>query len=620
MKYQKIYGISWSVFLLSLVITAIVWQYTRHTIGLKEEAVFLQEVQEVEDVIKYRLDDYIEALFGLRSLFATEEHLNHRRWNAYCERLDLPGRVPGMLSLRFDTHINATEQLTFIEEMRADISLFPQEFSAFTIFSASILQNNQPSQQRELYVVTYIWPWDQYKELYGLDMFTIPERRRVIEKARDSGQPAISPKIISLLNQSDQIPGFAVYLPVYQYGDPIATVEDRRAAIQGVVAARFDAYRLIEHTLDRIRRHPRIDVEIFDGVVLTAEHLYYNDDDVLQAQNSPDLSIYSKEVTLDMYGQSWTLFFSSKPGFRLETTEVFLPWIALGTGILVSLLLTGTVVSLTTSQIRATQMAERMTKELEQQRAVAMRSDRLRSLGEMAAGIAHELNQPLVGVRGLAEHILIAQDRRWNMDAHTVREKLATIVEQADRMAHIIEHVRIFAREAGKPELLSVNVNDVVESSMNLLGAQFSSHGLVLEKSLASGLPSVLANPFTLEEVVLNLLLNARDAVEERLQSEPDMQAPGVFLRTLACMENGRAMVRIEVRDNGVGIPQEIQGKIFDPFFTTKPPDKGTGLGLSISKTILEEFEGTLIITCTSEEGTTATMTLPAEDNYETRT
>ena len=620
MKYQKIYGISWSVFLLSLVITAIVWQYTRHTIGLKEEAVFLQEVQEVEDVIKYRLDDYIEALFGLRSLFATEEHLNHRRWNAYCERLDLPGRVPGMLSLRFDTHINATEQLTFIEEMRADISLFPQEFSAFTIFSASILQNNQPSQQRELYVVTYIWPWDQYKELYGLDMFTIPERRRVIEKARDSGQPAISPKIISLLNQSDQIPGFAVYLPVYQYGDPIATVEDRRAAIQGVVAARFDAYRLIEHTLDRIRRHPRIDVEIFDGVVLTAEHLYYNDDDVLQAQNSPDLSIYSKEVTLDMYGQSWTLFFSSKPGFRLETTEVFLPWIALGTGILVSLLLTGTVVSLTTSQIRATQMAERMTKELEQQRAVAMRSDRLRSLGEMAAGIAHELNQPLVGVRGLAEHILIAQDRRWNMDAHTVREKLATIVEQADRMAHIIEHVRIFAREAGKPELLSVNVNDVVESSMNLLGAQFSSHGLVLEKSLASGLPSVLANPFTLEEVVLNLLLNARDAVEERLQSEPDMQAPGVFLRTLACMENGRAMVRIEVRDNGVGIPQEIQGKIFDPFFTTKTPDKGTGLGLSISKTILEEFEGTLIITCTSEEGTTATMTLPAEDNYETRT
>jgi histidine kinase len=330
--------------------------------------------------------------------------------------------------------------------------------------------------------------------------------------------------------------------------------------------------------------------------------------------------MYSKKVTLEMYGQSWTLFFSSKPGFRLETTEIFFPWIALGTGIIISLLLTGTIFSLTTSQIRATQMAERMTKELEQQRAVAMRSDRLRSLGEMAAGIAHELNQPLVGVRGLAEHILIAQDRGWNMDARAIREKVATIVEQADRMSHIIEHVRIFAREAGKPEIRPVHVNDVVESSINLLGAQFSSHGLTLEKSLAIDLPPVLANPFTLEEVVLNLLLNARDAVEERLQSEPDMQSPRVFLRTQTFVENGRSMVHIEVCDNGVGIPQEIQGKIFDPFFTTKAPDKGTGLGLSISKAILEEFGGTLTITFTPEEGTTAVITLPVEEKHGTST
>jgi signal transduction histidine kinase len=451
-------------------------------------------------------------------------------------------------------------------------------------------------------------------------MFSIPERRKVIEQARNSGKPAVSSKITSILDQSDQIPGFMVYLPVYQYGVPITTLEDRRAAIQGVVAARFNAYELIGHTLRRIRRHPRVDVEIFDGTVLTTEHLYYNDDDMLQAQNSHSMPMYSKKVTLDMYGQSWTLFFSSKPGFRLETTEVFFPWIALGTGIIISLLLTGTIFSLTTSQIRATQMAERMTNELEQQRAVAMRSDRLRSLGEMAAGIAHELNQPLVGVRGLAEHILIAQDRGWNMDARVIREKVTTIVEQADRMSHIIEHVRIFAREAGKPEIRPVNVNDVVESSTNLLGAQFSSHGLMLEKSLAMDLPPVLANPFTLEEVVLNLLLNARDAVEERLQFEPDMQSPRVFLRTQAFVENGRSMVHIEVCDNGIGIPQEIQGKIFDPFFTTKAPDKGTGLGLSISKAILEEFGGTLTITFTPEEGTTAVITLPVEEKHGTST
>jgi C4-dicarboxylate-specific signal transduction histidine kinase len=369
---------------------------------------------------------------------------------------------------------------------------------------------------------------------------------------------------------------------------------------------------LIENTLRRIRRHPRVDVEIFDGTVLTTEHLYYNDDDILQAQNSHSLPSYSNKVTLDMYGQSWTLFFSSKPGFRLETTEAFFPWIAVGTGIIISLLLTGTIFSLTTSQIRATRLAEKMTQQLEHQRALSMRSDRLRSLGEMAAGIAHELSQPLVGVRGLAEHIMIAQDRKWNLSGQAIREKVATIIEQADRMAHIIEHVRIFAREAGKPELRPVNVNDVVTSSVNLLRAQFASHGLRLETSLSPDLPKVLSNPFSLEEVVLNVLINARDAVEERLQSEPELKAPGVSLRTHLLRDDDRIMVNIQVADNGVGIPEELRGKLFDPFFTTKDPDKGTGLGLAISKTLVEEFGGTLTILSQEGKGTTVTIALPA--------
>ena len=612
MKYQKIYGISWSVLLISLAITGSIWQYTRHTISLKEESVFLQEVQEIEDVITYRLDDYIEALFGLRSLFATEEHLTRRQWDAYCEHLDLPSRVPGILSLRFDTHIVTTEQAVFFEIIRSDMTLSLQEFLEFVSSSVSTVTHDQLSPGDDVYIVTYIWPWEQYKELYGLDMFSIPERRRVIEQARDSGRPAVSSRTTAILDPDQHSPGFVVYLPVYRDGAPIATQEEHRAAVSGMVVARFDAHELIEHTLSRVRRHPFINVEVFDGTTLTAEHLYYNDDDVLQAQGSDMPPVYSRQITIDMYGQSWTLFCSSKPGFRLETTEVFLPWIALGTGLIISILLTGTVFSLTTSQIQATQIAERMTKELEQQRALSMHSDRLRSLGEMAAGIAHELNQPLVGVRGLAEHIVIAQDRRWNLGKQAIRDKVTTIIEQADRMAHIIEHVRIFAREAGKPELRSVNVNDVVESSVNLLSAQFASHGLRLDTTLSPDIPAVLANPFSLEEVVLNLLINARDAVEERLQSEPEVSAAGVSLRTRAAGDHGRIMVNIEVIDNGMGIPEEIHEKLFDPFFTTKAPDKGTGLGLAISKSIIEKFGGALSITSKTGTGTTVTIALPA--------
>lgn len=610
--FYRSYGISLSVLLISLGISWAAWQYTRHTVSLKEEAVFLQEAQEIEDVITYHLDDYIESLFGLRSLLATEEHLTRRQWNTYCDSLDLPSRVPGILSLRFDTRVMATKQAAFLEIIRSDTTLSLQEFLEFTMSFEATVTHGQASPGDDLYVVTYTWPWNQYKELYGVDMFSVPEQRRVIEQARDSGNPAVSSRTTADVDSDRHSSGFVVYLPVYQGGFPITTPQERQVAASGMVAARFNAYDLIEHTLSRVRRHPLIDVEVFDGTSLTADHLYYNDDDVLQAQGSDTPPVYSRQMTLDMYGQAWTVFCSSKPGFRLETTEVMFPWIALGAGIIISVLLTGTILSLTTSQIRATRLAEKMTHQLEQQRALSMRSDRLRSLGEMAAGIAHELSQPLVGVRGLAEHIVIAQDRGWNLTNQAIRDKVAMIVDQADRMAHIIEHVRIFAREAGKPELRPVNVNDVVTSSVNLLRAQFASHGLRLETTLSPEIPTVLANPFSLEEVVLNVLINARDAVEERLQSEPNLHTPGISLRTYELRDHDRIMVNIDVSDNGVGIPEELRGKLFDPFFTTKDPDKGTGLGLAISKTLVEEFGGTLTIRSQEGKGTTVTITLPA--------
>ena len=255
----------------------------------------------------------------------------------------------------------------------------------------------------------------------------------------------------------------------------------------------------------------------------------------------------------------------------------------------------------------AQRVAER---QLDQQRALSLRSDHLRSLGEMAAGMAHELNQPLVGVRGLAEHILISIERGWGHE-ETLKERVSGIVEQADRMVHIIQHVRLFAREAGKSDLASVQLNEVVESSSAMLRAQFQSHGVELEVRLVDGLPAVMANPFSLEEVLLNLLNNARDAVEDNVQTGEAPEEPRVVLRTKAASNGKVSVVMIEVEDNGVGIPEDVLPNIFDPFFTTKGPDKGTGLGLSVSRSIVEEFGGTVQIRSTPGEGTKATICLP---------
>ena len=257
--------------------------------------------------------------------------------------------------------------------------------------------------------------------------------------------------------------------------------------------------------------------------------------------------------------------------------------------------------------------------ELEKQRVLSMRSDRLRSLGEMAAGIAHELNQPLVGVRGIAEHILIGIDRGWELTEEKLRDRARTIVEQADRMTRIIEHVRMFARESGKPELRPVQINKVVKSAVDMLDTQLKSRGIELEYDLAETLPIVSANPFSLEEVIINLLINARDALEERAKTESAPAPRRILLHTLLEQSDSGEHVKIEVSDNGMGVPEEIRERIFDPFFTTKSPDRGTGLGLSISKSIVEDFRGAIEIQSRPGAGTTVTISLPVRDRRSQR-
>jgi len=271
----------------------------------------------------------------------------------------------------------------------------------------------------------------------------------------------------------------------------------------------------------------------------------------------------------------------------------------------------GTVQDITERK-RAEEARDKAERELEEQRTRAIYADRLRSLGEMAAGIAHELNQPLLGVRGLAEHILIGTDRGWDTSPDKIKEKVNLIVEQSDRMTHIIERVRMFARGADNSELMPVQVNDVIRSGTGLLGAQARARGMTLECELMENLPEVLANPFSLEEVILNLINNARDATSERLKQEPGSVPPRIVLRTRAEPEGERGKVVIDVKDQGMGIPPEILNRIFDPFFTTKAPDKGTGLGLSISKSIVESLGGMIEVQSAPAAGTTVSVSLPA--------
>lgn len=267
------------------------------------------------------------------------------------------------------------------------------------------------------------------------------------------------------------------------------------------------------------------------------------------------------------------------------------------------------VVSDITQRMNAEEGRRSAEQELAAHRAAALRSDRLRWLGGMAANMAHELGQPLAGIRSLAEHTLLATERGWELTPVTIGTRMARAIEQVDRMAHIIGQVRTLARESGCPRRSRVDVREVVRASVDKVGARFRSQGIALEVDLPGSLPAVSANPQSLEEVLLNLLSNARDALVDETVRRARTEARVVIRVRL--IDQAGPHIQIDVADNGPGIPAAIQADVFDPFYTTRDPGKATGLGLSLCRTIVEVFEGSINIQSTQDAGTTVIIQLP---------
>ena len=238
--------------------------------------------------------------------------------------------------------------------------------------------------------------------------------------------------------------------------------------------------------------------------------------------------------------------------------------------------------------------------------AQLIQTSKLASLGTLASGVAHELNQPLAIIRGIAQQtiqMLTREDSR--MALPTLLEDMRLIERQTQRMSQIIMHLRTFARKP-RTDNEPVNLNEVAQNALILLREQLHQRGIELIEEYAPDLPPVWGEPNALEQVVINLLTNARDALE----NQPDGQ---VILRTRLVREEEREWVELCVQDNGPGVPPDLRSQIFDPFFTTKEPGKGTGLGLAISLEIAQKHGGTLLLGEPSEgRGALFILRLPA--------
>ena len=241
------------------------------------------------------------------------------------------------------------------------------------------------------------------------------------------------------------------------------------------------------------------------------------------------------------------------------------------------------------------QQVEERTKALKQTQAQLVQSGKLAAVGTLAAGVAHELNQPLMIIRGYAQELL----RDQAVTDEEIRDNLWRIEAQTDRMAAIINHLRDFSRESkGRRE--ATHLNKVVQGALAFLGQQLQTKHITVVQKLDPALPPVWADPLQIEQVFLNLITNARDAMEPA-------GAGTITIRTESVQDN---RVGLSVTDTGPGIPDEIRTRIFDPFFTTKEVGKGTGLGLSICHGIIEKHGGELTMESPVADGRGARFTI----------
>jgi PAS domain S-box-containing protein len=228
-------------------------------------------------------------------------------------------------------------------------------------------------------------------------------------------------------------------------------------------------------------------------------------------------------------------------------------------------------------------------------------STRLAELGEMAAAIAHELNQPLTGIRNYARNAFYMLDQGVGSDAE-VKGNLRLIAEQVDRAAKIINEMRELTRRS-EMHFARLDINGVIRESVDFLLPQMKLSGVGVQLYLDSDLPEIRGDRIRLAQVFLNLLNNARQAMEESSLRKLSIKSE---------CDGGGQWVSVEVRDTGKGFSEEESAKLFVPFYTTKKSGLGTGLGLSISKNIVKDHGGTIQAAGWPGKGAAFTVLLPA--------
>jgi len=239
--------------------------------------------------------------------------------------------------------------------------------------------------------------------------------------------------------------------------------------------------------------------------------------------------------------------------------------------------------------------------------AQLIQAGKMTTIGTMASGIAHELNQPLNVLKIGSDFLLKVIKRGEKIDIEELKTVAEEINSHVDRASGIINHLREFSR-VSTPVRSLMDINKPIKDVFKVLGQQLRLHQVEVRLELAENLPPIMADHNRLEQVFINLVTNALDAIDEKVE-KMGPEAGGMSITIKSFLEDGQVVV--VVSDTGIGIPNNVKDKIFEPFFTTKEVGRGTGLGMSISYGIVHDYGGTIDVKSEADIGTTFELRFP---------
>lgn len=235
----------------------------------------------------------------------------------------------------------------------------------------------------------------------------------------------------------------------------------------------------------------------------------------------------------------------------------------------------------------------------------SMRTAQLAAIGELAAGVAHEVNNPITGIINFAQ-LLLDDSEKNSLQA----ELLTRIINEGERIASIIKNLLSFARE-GNQENEPIDMIRVIEATLSLIEHQFKKDGIQISTDFSQDPCPIYGNFRQLQQVILNLLSNSRFALNERYPTTSPDKKILISCHPVITPGDRKTWIQTTIRDLGTGIPQGILDRLFDPFFTTKPSGQGTGLGLSISFGIIQDHGGTIKVNSIMHQFTEMLIQIP---------